>query len=167
MNASVGLDLGLGRFGQSAGALSSGFCDVGSANGELERSFELHFAVIRVVVEGQQTVGLEGAAQNDKPRLPWRGLTRRRCRRQSAQGSVAALGAGSIELTQRVGSTRWTSAFGRSLGESEPLSIEDITPFVKQQRASLATLGTLLVPEERVYLPSREAARAVGIDNAL
>jgi len=51
-------------------------------------------------------------------------------------------------------------------GTSEVLSIEDITPFVIEQREHLPDdLADLQVPDEAVYLPDdAEAAKTVGID---
>lgn len=52
-------------------------------------------------------------------------------------------------------------------GQSALFSIEDITPFVAEQRAHLtAGFTNLQTPAERVYLPASEAAKhAVGIDS--
>jgi hypothetical protein len=52
----------------------------------------------------------------------------------------------------------------RRYGKEELLSIEDITPFVREQ-AQAANLGfeNLVVPAERVYRPDGAAARAVGL----
>ena len=54
----------------------------------------------------------------------------------------------------------------RRYGEQELVSIEDITPFVAEQRRFLPhSLDQLSLPEERIYVPAdQEAARAVGID---
>jgi hypothetical protein len=56
----------------------------------------------------------------------------------------------------------------RRLAHDEVLSIEDITPFVMQQRKILAEgIDGLETPVERVYVPvDGEAARAVGLDAA-
>lgn len=54
----------------------------------------------------------------------------------------------------------------RSLGETEILSIDDLTPFVVQQRGNVHSVDALVVPDEQVYRPSTEASRAVGIDIA-
>lgn len=54
----------------------------------------------------------------------------------------------------------------RRYGNEELISVEDITPFVKEQRENLGNdFQALMIPEERVYIPHDEAARlAVGID---
>jgi hypothetical protein len=54
----------------------------------------------------------------------------------------------------------------RRYGEQELLSVEDITPFVVEQRQNIpGKLAGLRVPEERVYRPAdQKAAKAVGID---
>jgi hypothetical protein len=54
----------------------------------------------------------------------------------------------------------------RRYGQEELLSIEDITPFVIEQREHLANgFAELRMPEEGVYRPAdHEAAAAVGID---
>ena len=53
----------------------------------------------------------------------------------------------------------------RRYGEQELISVEDITDFVAEQRAHLdGTYKSLIIPEEHVYVPEPEAARAVGID---
>ena len=53
----------------------------------------------------------------------------------------------------------------RRYGEREPISIEDVTPFVLQQRENLqGRFENLLIPAERVYGPELTAARAVGVD---
>lgn len=54
----------------------------------------------------------------------------------------------------------------RRYGGDELVSIEDITPFVVEQRCFLPhALDQLSLPEERVYVPAdQEAATAVGID---
>lgn len=51
-------------------------------------------------------------------------------------------------------------------GEQELIAVEDITPFVAEQRPHAAgDLASLYVPEESVYVPEdRDAALAVGID---
>ena len=56
----------------------------------------------------------------------------------------------------------------RRLAHDELLSIEDITPFVLQQRKTLTGgIEGLETPVERVYIPADgEAARAVGLDTA-
>jgi hypothetical protein len=54
----------------------------------------------------------------------------------------------------------------RAFAEAEALSIEDITPLVMEQKGNLHSLRELMVPDERVYSPSPEAARAVGVDGA-
>lgn len=44
------------------------------------------------------------------------------------------------------------------------VGIEDMTPFVREQHANLAgDCGRLILPRERVYLPSAGAARNVGL----
>lgn len=55
----------------------------------------------------------------------------------------------------------------RQYGESEIVSIEDITPFVTLQRAHLPSrLDALLTPKESIYRPGdREVARALGIES--
>ncbi len=55
----------------------------------------------------------------------------------------------------------------RKFGEQELISIEDITPFVAEQRANATgSFNNLNIPEERVYRPADpEAAFAVGIEN--
>lgn len=55
----------------------------------------------------------------------------------------------------------------RQYGQSALLSIEDITPFVTEQRAHLTKGFTnLQTPAERVYMPASETAqKAVGIDS--
>lgn len=57
----------------------------------------------------------------------------------------------------------------RRFGASELISIEDITPFVIEQRSNLsAGLDRLFTPREAVYLPSdHAAAQAVCIDTFL
>ena len=53
----------------------------------------------------------------------------------------------------------------RRYGEQELISVEDITDFVLEQRSNLdGTYKSLITPEERVYVPEPNAARAVGID---
>ena len=53
----------------------------------------------------------------------------------------------------------------RRYGEQDVLAIEDITPFVVEQRAhAVAPYAQLVVPVESVYVPPVDAARAVGID---
>ena len=54
----------------------------------------------------------------------------------------------------------------RRYGQQELISIEDITPFVTEQRQLLGGgFGELQMPEERVYVPSDpEAVMAAGID---
>lgn len=54
----------------------------------------------------------------------------------------------------------------RRYGEQELVSVEDVTPFVMEQRSHTAgDLTALEVPHERVYVPAdRDAALAVGID---
>lgn len=54
----------------------------------------------------------------------------------------------------------------RRYGREALVSIEDITPFVLEQRGNLSPeFERLLVPAERIYRPtSKEAAKAVGID---
>lgn len=56
----------------------------------------------------------------------------------------------------------------RRYAEQELLAIEDITPFVAEQRQHLTDgFAKLRMPEERVYLPAdREAAMTVGIETA-
>lgn len=56
----------------------------------------------------------------------------------------------------------------RRYAQEELISIEDITPFVIEQRQRLGDgLADLLIPEERVYVPSNpQAAIAVGIERA-
>lgn len=56
----------------------------------------------------------------------------------------------------------------RRYAEDEIVSIEDITPFVAEQRAHVVgDLAELRTPEERVYLPAdRAAALAAGIEEA-
>lgn len=51
-------------------------------------------------------------------------------------------------------------------GQQELISVEDITPFVVEQRQHLGDdLGKLQTPEERVYYPQdQQVATAVGID---
>jgi hypothetical protein len=50
-------------------------------------------------------------------------------------------------------------------GQEEILSVEDITPFVREQARQLhAGLGNLMVPEERVYSAPPMAAHNVGAD---
>jgi hypothetical protein len=50
-------------------------------------------------------------------------------------------------------------------GDDEILSIEDITPFVKEQSLRLpAGFDDLLIPEERVYSPTPEAAFRLGVE---
>ena len=55
----------------------------------------------------------------------------------------------------------------RQYGQSALLSIEDITPFVTEQRAHLTEgFANLRTPAERTYLPVSETAqKAVGIDS--
>jgi hypothetical protein len=55
----------------------------------------------------------------------------------------------------------------RRYGESEILSIEDITQFVVSQRSNLnGRFEALVTPKESVYCPAnRESALAVGIDS--
>jgi hypothetical protein len=55
----------------------------------------------------------------------------------------------------------------RQYGQSALLSIEDITPFVTEQRAHLTEgFANLQTPAESVYLPASETAqKAVGIDS--
>ncbi len=52
----------------------------------------------------------------------------------------------------------------RAYGEARAISIDDITPFVLQQAADLARNLPLMLPLERPYSPSKDAARAVGLD---
>jgi hypothetical protein len=53
----------------------------------------------------------------------------------------------------------------RRYGEQELISVTDITDFVIEQRAHLdGTYKSLILPEEHVYVPEVDAARAVGID---
>jgi len=54
----------------------------------------------------------------------------------------------------------------RRYGEQELLSIEDVTPFVVEQRQHLRDpFGGLSLPDERVYRPAdHEAIAAVGIE---
>lgn len=53
----------------------------------------------------------------------------------------------------------------RRYGEAEVVSIEDMTPFVQEQRSTLAAgINELRVPFEDVYAPSRPAALNVGAD---
>ncbi len=55
----------------------------------------------------------------------------------------------------------------RRLGEAEILSVQDTTPFVKDQAAQLVRgLEALMLPEERVYQPDLAAALAAGVDAA-
>jgi Domain of unknown function (DUF4291) len=61
---------------------------------------------------------------------------------------------------------------GRALSryaKEELISVEDITPFVAEQRQHLGhNFAQLQMPEERVYFPAdREAAIAAGIESAL
>ncbi len=49
-------------------------------------------------------------------------------------------------------------------GKAEIISIEDVTPFVKEQAKLLAELDRLVVPEESVYQAPSPAARNVGLD---
>jgi hypothetical protein len=53
-------------------------------------------------------------------------------------------------------------------GEEELLSIEDITPFVIEQRQHLVNgIAELQMPEERIYVPADDqATRSIGIDTA-
>ena len=55
----------------------------------------------------------------------------------------------------------------RRYGQQELLSIEDITPFVSDQKARLCNgFAELQMPEERVYCPcDHEAAVSAGIDS--
>lgn len=54
----------------------------------------------------------------------------------------------------------------KRFGEDEILSIEDMTPFVKEQARRLAaSIDDLLLPEERVYSPTPEAALRLGTDS--
>lgn len=55
----------------------------------------------------------------------------------------------------------------RQYGQSALLSIEDITPFVTEQRAHLSEgFANLQTPAERLYKPASETAqKAVGIDS--
>lgn len=55
----------------------------------------------------------------------------------------------------------------RRFGQQDLLSVEDITPFVIEQRDFIAAgLETLLTPVEEIYCPSRPgAAVAVGLDH--
>jgi hypothetical protein len=55
----------------------------------------------------------------------------------------------------------------RQYGQSALVSIEDITPFVTEQRGHLTEgFANLRTPAERVYLPASETAqKAVGIDS--
>lgn len=54
----------------------------------------------------------------------------------------------------------------RRYAEEEVVSIEDVTPFVTEQRTHVAgNLAELVTPEEQVYVPDdRAAALAVGIE---
>lgn len=54
----------------------------------------------------------------------------------------------------------------RRYGTGAVLAIEDITPFVIEQREHASgDFSRLLIPEERVYVPADpDAGRAVGID---
>jgi hypothetical protein len=54
----------------------------------------------------------------------------------------------------------------RRYGQEDLVSIEDITPFVAEQRRFLPhSLNELTLPEERIYIPAdQEAERTVGID---
>ncbi|HEU0251757.1 MAG TPA: hypothetical protein VFR12_01915 [Pyrinomonadaceae bacterium] len=53
----------------------------------------------------------------------------------------------------------------RRYGEQELISVEDITDFVLEQLSNLdGTYKSLITPEERVYVPEPNAARAVGMD---
>jgi hypothetical protein len=56
----------------------------------------------------------------------------------------------------------------RRYGEEELLSIEDIAPFVIEQRRHLVNgIAELQMPEERVYIPADdEAIMSIGIDTA-
>jgi hypothetical protein len=56
----------------------------------------------------------------------------------------------------------------RRYGQQELISIEDITPFVTEQRRRLSSgFVELHTPEERVYHPGdHEAVIAVGIETA-
>lgn len=56
----------------------------------------------------------------------------------------------------------------RRHGETELLSIEDLTPFVVEQRGRLeSAIGNLEMPAERVYRPAADAAATIGIDPLL
>jgi hypothetical protein len=50
----------------------------------------------------------------------------------------------------------------RRYATTEVISIEDVTPFVVEQRSRLGDLAALQVPFERVYVPSALAANRVG-----
>jgi hypothetical protein len=53
----------------------------------------------------------------------------------------------------------------RRYGQEEILSVEDVTPFVKDQAQRLTQgIEELTLPEERVYTPDPAAAQAAGID---
>lgn len=54
----------------------------------------------------------------------------------------------------------------RSFGEEQLLSVEDMTPFVTEQRVNLNNMEMLSVPKESIYCPSAIAAKSVGIDAA-
>jgi hypothetical protein len=50
-------------------------------------------------------------------------------------------------------------------GQTELLSIEDLTPFVEQQRNNVEQSLNLVIPREDVYLPAPAARANVGIDD--
>lgn len=52
----------------------------------------------------------------------------------------------------------------RRYAEEEVLSIEDITPFVAEQREHVANLHALQTPEEHIYVPDPQAAHAAGVE---
>ena len=53
----------------------------------------------------------------------------------------------------------------RRYGTEEVLGIEDITPFVEEQRTHVASASDLVVPVERMYVPERQdAIAAVALD---
>jgi hypothetical protein len=52
----------------------------------------------------------------------------------------------------------------RRYGKEQLVSIEDLTPFVQEQRSQV-TAANLLVPTESVYIPSDHAAANVGLDH--
>jgi hypothetical protein len=55
----------------------------------------------------------------------------------------------------------------RRYGQTEPLSIEDVTPFIIAQRGHASGMFEgLVTPVEAVYSPELEAARRIGIERA-